>query len=154
MTTVAAAFAMYAVEKDGCWGWSGTVSPDGYSHFSYGGQQTYAHRAAYEIHVGPIPEGMLIDHKCHTRSCVNPAHLHPVTNKQNHENRPGPQANSTSGVRGVSWDKRSRRFEGYVKHWGTRYRVGYFDTLEEAEAAVVAKRNELFTNNLLDRAAS
>lgn len=152
--TIADVFAMYVIEQDGCWGWSGGISAEGYSEFSLGGQQVYAHRASYEIHVGPIPEDMLIDHKCHNRSCVNPGHLQTATNKQNHENRPGPQSNSTTGVRGVSWSKRDQRFEAYVKHWGVRHRVGYFRNLDDAEAAVIAKRNELYTNNLVDRSAS
>jgi hypothetical protein len=152
--TAAEVFGMYAIRQEGCWGWAGTTNSAGYSNYSHGGKQAYAHRLSYEIHIGPIPEGKFIDHMCFNRSCVNPAHLQPVTNKQNHENRPGPQANNTSGVRGVSWNKRGGFYEAYVTHWNTRRRVGNFATLEEAEAAVIAKRNELFTNNLLDRAKS
>lgn len=151
--TIAEVFNMYVIKKDGCWGWSGRTSSAGYSAFSLGGRQVYAHRASYELHVGPIPDEKLIDHKCHNRACVNPGHLQPVTNKQNHENRPGPQKNNTSGVRGVSWNKKRGAFEAYVTHWGARQRLGFFMTLKEAEKAVIARRNELYTNNLIDRAA-
>ena len=152
--TASDVFGMYVIKKDGCWGWSGTTTSAGYSAFSLGGRPIYAHRTSYEIHVGPIPAGKFMDHMCFNRACVNPGHLQPVTNKQNHENRPGPQANNTSGVRGVSWNKKSRSFEAYVTHWNIRSRVGQFATLKEAEDAVIAKRLELFTHNSLDRVRS
>lgn len=144
----------YAVKKDGCWGWARNLSSEGYAIYSIKREQHYAHRVSYEAHNGPIPDGLFVDHMCHNRSCTNPAHLQLVTNKENHENRPGPQANSTTGVRGVSRIKRSGKYEAYLKHWGKRIRVGNFSTITEAEAAVVAKRNELFTNNLMDRVTS
>lgn len=152
--SISEAFAMFAKQRGGCWGWTAGISSEGYARFHLGGVNHYGHRVSYELHFGPIPEGLFIDHMCHNRACVNPAHLQVATNKQNHENRPGPQANNTSGVRGVSWNKQAGRFEAYVKHWGVRHRAGNFRTLEEAEAAVIAKRNELYTNNLLDRSAS
>lgn len=147
-------FNHFVIKQEGCWGWSGCSSTEGYSQFSAGGKQYYAHRISYEAHVGPIPDGLFIDHMCHNRACVNPAHLQVVTNKENHENRPGVQTNNTSGVRGVSQIKGSTRYEAYVTHWGVRHRLGNFKTLADAESAVVAKRNELYTNNLLDRRAS
>jgi hypothetical protein len=67
------------------------------------------------------------------------------------ENRPGPQRNSTTGVRGVHRKKGDSKFVASITHNKRVVSIGRFDTLEEAEAAVIAKRNELFTNNLLDR---
>ena len=67
---------------DDCWEWTGARS-GGYGRFSFGGRIAYAHRIAYEIWVGPIPEGLQIDHLCRNRACVRPDHLEPVTHKEN-----------------------------------------------------------------------
>jgi hypothetical protein len=67
----------------GCWLWTGAVNPGGYGHILYGDKTISAHRASYELHVGPIPEGLHIDHLCRVRSCINPDHLEPVTRSEN-----------------------------------------------------------------------
>jgi len=70
--------------NSGCWLWDGSLR-DGYGLFrveSYG-RVTNAHRVAYQLCVGPIPEGLILDHLCRMRQCVNPAHLEPVTNSEN-----------------------------------------------------------------------
>lgn len=70
----------------GCWLWQGALNTKGYAVLSVGGRggrRHYAHRLSYEIHVGPIPAGLQIDHLCRVRRCVNPAHLEPVTNREN-----------------------------------------------------------------------
>ena len=67
---------------DGCWVWTAALNNEGYAAFTMGGR-SLAHRIAYEELVGPIPEGMVLDHVCRTRSCVNPAHLEPVTQSEN-----------------------------------------------------------------------
>ena len=67
-----------------CWEWKGHISNDGYGTFYFQTSRTrMAHRLAYELVLGPIPEGMVLDHLCRRRSCVNPKHLQPVTNLEN-----------------------------------------------------------------------
>lgn len=75
--------ALYDVIDTGCWIWRGTPGANGYGRLSIGNRPTYAHRAAYELHVGPIPAGLTIDHLCRVRMCVNPDHLEPVTRAEN-----------------------------------------------------------------------
>lgn len=67
----------------GCWLWLGPLNQDGYSRFFALGKRTTGHRFSYERFVGRIPGGLVIDHKCRNRSCVNPDHLEAVTNDEN-----------------------------------------------------------------------
>ena len=78
------------VEKTGdCWLWTAKQNGKGYGKFTVGrrslGQRRdiYAHRFAYELLVGSIPDGLQLDHLCRVRNCVNPAHLEPVTPGEN-----------------------------------------------------------------------
>jgi hypothetical protein len=65
---------------DGCWEWTGRVKTNGYGTFFPSRRHSWnAHRWAYTVLVGPIPEGMQLDHRCRNRRCVNPAHLEPVS---------------------------------------------------------------------------
>lgn len=88
---------------DACWPWQGTIDDKGYGRLGLGrgagvySTYTRAHRFAYELLVGPIPDGLVLDHVCHDevahkcteedaclhRRCVNPAHLRPSTHKEN-----------------------------------------------------------------------
>lgn len=67
----------------GCWLWLGAVNSDGYPVLWDGEHLTYAHRIAYKMVIGAIPEGYDVDHTCYERRCVNPAHLEAVTHKAN-----------------------------------------------------------------------
>ncbi|MFT9670521.1 HNH endonuclease signature motif containing protein [Streptomyces rhizosphaericola] len=66
-----------------CWTWSGYRDRNGYGQFTLHGRTYPAHRYAYMQLVGPIPAGLVIDHLCRNPSCVNPAHLEPVTHAEN-----------------------------------------------------------------------
>jgi hypothetical protein len=69
---------------DDCWPWTAALTGDGYGRIrGTSGQRIMAHRLAYELSVGPIPDGLTIDHLCRVRACCNPAHLEPVTNREN-----------------------------------------------------------------------
>jgi len=74
-----ARFEASHVKADTCWLWLGPFSPQGYGRLGH----HYAHRVAYELYVGPIPEGLTIDHLCRVTMCVNPAHLEAVTLAEN-----------------------------------------------------------------------
>jgi len=138
-----------------CWNWTGSLHRSGYGLMggnADGRKITLrVHRVAFAAVNGEIPEGMQVDHVCHNRACVNPAHLRLTTHKENQENRSGPRRDCKSGVRGV-YESRGQ-WAAEVRHHGKRIYLGRFSTLPSAEAAVVAKRNELFTHNDIDRAA-
>lgn len=68
---------------DGCLEWIGARQSLGYGNFRVEGKTLKAHRFSYELNVGPIPEGLVIDHLCRNRACVRPDHLEPVTQKVN-----------------------------------------------------------------------
>lgn len=142
-------------KTDTCWTWIGSTQPKGYGVFRYQKTSQMAHRVAYELANGPIPQGIEIDHMCHNRSCVRVDHLRPVTHKQNMENYAGAYvSNRSSGIRGVYWHKQHRKWCVVVTHNGRRFHVGLFHDLDQAEAAAIAKRNELHTHNLIDRSGA
>jgi hypothetical protein len=70
---------------NGCWLWMALKSEKGYGLLwaGSGSKCLKAHRVAYELMVGPIPEGLQLDHLCRNPGCVNPAHLEPVSNREN-----------------------------------------------------------------------
>ena len=139
--------------SNGCTKWAARIAPNGYGTFWSGQKTVYAHRFAYELSNGPIPSGLVIDHKCHNRACVNPHHLRAITQKQNIENQGVLKSDNSSGYRGVSWSKRSKKWWAYLDHHGKRIHVGFFPTVEAANEAVVEARNNTFTHNDLDRAS-
>ena len=65
--------------SDVCWIWRGAINSQGYGNVGRNNRTYLAHRVAYELTNGPVPEGLDLDHLCMTRACVNPAHLEAVT---------------------------------------------------------------------------
>ena len=119
-----------------CWEWTASVRGAGYGQFNWEpGRIIEAHRAVWELLIGPIPDGMVIDHLCENKLCVNPDHLQVTTQRVN-VTRSGlspsgkatrrthcPQGHPLSGVnlrmvagkrRCKTCDKR-RSLEGYYK---------------------------------------
>ena len=78
--------------NSGCWLWGGRLNNHGYGVMYPGAQggSTLAHRISFEVHRGPVPRGLELDHLCRVRCCVNPAHLEPVTRSTNVRRGLGP----------------------------------------------------------------
>ena len=140
------------VEKtESCWNWKASVNLQGYGTFWINPRNYGAHRAAYLLFVGDIPDGLEVDHKCRNILCVNPDHLRLLDSQSNSENHSGATVRSTSGVRGVFWNSGSEKWHAKFMHNRKIYQVGYFDRIEDAEKAVVTKRNDLCRYNSIDR---
>lgn len=147
----AEALMMHSIERGACRIWTGADTGNGYGVMSISGKTVLAHRMAFELAHGSIMDGLVIDHICHIRACINPDHLRAVTQKQNLENNGVPNRRNKSGVRGVFWSSTANKWAAQVCHNYKKMHVGLFDSVAEAESAVIAKRNELFTHNDLDR---
>lgn len=76
-------------KTDGCWLWTAGTE-DGYGRYGLNQTSVLAHRLAYMELVGPVPAGLQLDHLCRVRACVNPAHLEPVTLRENVRRGMGP----------------------------------------------------------------
>ena len=134
-----------AVTETGCWIWLGAWNHAGYGTLSRKGS---AHRFFYQHHKGPIPEGLLIRHKCDTPACVNPDHLEPGTHKDNSNDR---IVRGRQNVRLIKLPRSSRGgpksgFRGVTRRYQGMYRatislnkktahLGYFETAQEAAHA-------------------
>ena len=69
--------------NSGCWLWIGALTGKGYGKILIDGRLRLAHRVSYEFHVGSVPDGKELDHKCRMKCCVNPSHLEPVSHHEN-----------------------------------------------------------------------
>lgn len=110
----------YIVTDAGCWEWQGAINVSGgYAMVHVGGRLLRAHRYSYERFVGPIPDGLTIDHLCRNPPCINPAHLEPVTQQVNNlrgETPSGLNARKTHCPQGHAYDA-----ENTFRAYGRRY---------------------------------
>ena len=97
---------------EGCWNWTAGTS-HGYGHYSIGKRTHKAHRLAYESVVGPIPDGLTLDHLCRNRACVRPDHLEPVTMGVNNARSAGFRERKDSCPSGHSYAEHGRLQGGY-----------------------------------------
>jgi hypothetical protein len=103
-----------------CWLWTRTRNQKGYglAWHSAANRLTSAHRMIYELLVGPIPEGMQLDHICRQRGCVNPDHMRVVTQHENTVLAPGSRsisarnASKTHCLRGHPFDEANTYYQG------------------------------------------
>lgn len=101
------------VQSDECWLWTGCKTGAGYGQLTHRGQSGLrAHRVTYEALVGPIPAGLVLDHLCRNRACVNPYHLEPVPQRVNvlrGESSAARNARKTHCPRGHEYDNSNTR---------------------------------------------
>jgi len=90
-------FWSHVDKTETCWLWTGGLGRGGYGQFGSGeiGGTRLAHRVGYELQVGPIPEGLELDHLCRVRHCVRGSHLEPVTGRENLKRSPITNGNKT-----------------------------------------------------------
>lgn len=127
---------------DDCWNWTAAILRSGYGSFRGADGTKVAHRVAYESTRGKIPEGLVLDHMCHNRRCVNPSHLRTLTRGQNIQNRKSATSASKTGFRGVHWNTRDSLYTAEAKLYGVKYVIGYFKDIQDAKSAVTAWRRE------------
>ncbi len=141
---------------DDCWHWLGSKCSKGYGRFWLDGRWVRAHRVAYELLVGPIPPGLVLDHLCRQRDCCRPSHLEPCSILENirrgqageHQRRKihCPQGHRYDGENLLVFRRRSGRRAGRTE------RICL--TCKRARARVSSRRYHARLRTLLDQGGS
>lgn len=111
-TTIERFMAKIEVLPSGCWQWTGSMWGRKYVQFWVDKRHVYIHRWAYEYFIGPIPDGLTLDHLCRNTRCANPWHVEPVTNKENGlrgNSKPAINARKTHCVHGHPFNEANTR---------------------------------------------
>lgn len=101
-------WAKVVIDPSGCLLWTASAFSAGYGQFKHGGRTLAAHRFAYTALVGPVPDGLVLDHLCRNKRCAAPDHLEPVTDRVNilrGEAPPAINAAKTACMRGHLLDE-------------------------------------------------
>lgn len=141
-TDPAKALAGRSVKRGSCLIWVGTKNQDGYGRVRVDDRLLSAHRVAYALSHGPVPDDMEVDHACFNRDCIEPSHLRLVTKSQNSQHRRGAQPNSKSGIRNVHFIRGAWHVRLKIKQ--KNHTWGPYETAEDASDAAVKLRREHF----------
>jgi len=112
----------------------GCAHNNGYRQFRFDGTLALEHRAIWELHNGPIPDGLDIDHINRDRSDNRIENLRLATRSQNCHNTEG---------KGYSWNKRRKKFVAYISNMGRTIYLGGFDNEEDARGAYLEAKGAL-----------
>ena len=120
----------------GCWVWPFALNRYGYGVLNFQGKMCLAHRLMFSVFVGPLVEGLQVDHiACISRACCNPEHLRQVSHAGNTQNRLKLQPNNTSGHPGVYWVRARKKWVAQISVGGKNTNLGGFTNLDDAVAA-------------------
>jgi len=106
-------------EETDCWEWTDYLNPDGYGRLQINKTSIGAHRVAYELFIGPIPDGLFVLHSCDNPPCVNPLHLFLGTTQDNTQDK----INKNRQQKGEA-DRYSKLTEQEVLEIRARYTTG------------------------------
>jgi len=123
---------------------AGGITKKGYRYIQLNGKKYPSHHIVWFLETGNFPQKQ-IDHIDGNKLNNNFLNLRQVTNKQNTENR-GAQKNNKLGRKGVSFNKKLKKYVAQIQHYGVNHYLGLFQTPEEAELAYKNKAHELFTH--------
>lgn len=120
-------FFKKVVKTETCWHWTAGKIKEGYGRVKVNKKLYLAHRLSYIIHIGPIPDDLLVCHKCDVRDCVNPKHLFLGTKRDNaidmvNKNRHGGMKLSTQQIEQIRF-LFSSGFDR--KHLASKFNVSY-----------------------------